>query len=163
MSVRENEYLYVLLRRAARELERLEALRLSRTRAKLRPAYVPALAALLEASPLTVGDLVARCEVEPSTMTGVLRALEEQGLVTREKVVLDQRSRVLALTARGRVAARVAVDARTWAQTAVLAALGRDSGEQLGQALAELAAAADVARVKAEERAKTKPPRRAAR
>ena len=101
------EYLSALLRRAARELERLEHAGLSRTQARLRPAYVPVLAALLDASPLTPSELCARCEAEPSTMTGILRTLETRGFVNREKVVRDQRTQAITLTARGRAAARV--------------------------------------------------------
>jgi DNA-binding MarR family transcriptional regulator len=119
------EPLTELLRRAVRELGRLESAGLSRTRARLRPGQVPILTALLEASPLTASELCARCDAEPSTMTGVLRTLEAGGLVTREKVVQDQRRQAVSLTARGRVAARAAAKARARAESKVLASLSR--------------------------------------
>lgn len=147
-----DETIYVLLRRAARELERLEAAALLRTSARLRPAYVPVLAALLEASPLTPGELCARCEAEPSTMTGLLRTLAARGLVTREKVVLDQRSVATALTVRGRAAARMAVGARDRAQAAVLRALPKEQAASLAPLLAGLGAVAQTLAAKAEER-----------
>jgi DNA-binding MarR family transcriptional regulator len=143
------EELAVLLRRAAADLDRVEAARLSRTRAGLRPAHVAVLQALLRASPLTPGELCARCETEPSTMTGLLRALETRGLLERRRLVRDERSVALDLTPRGRAAARVAQRARVQAQAAVLRALPRGAGAQLLDLLEQLAAAARV--VRAEE------------
>lgn len=136
------EYLYVLLKRAARELEKLEAAALGRTRARLRPASVPVLAALLDASPLTPGELAARCEAEPSTMTGLLRTLEERGLVARERLIKDERTFAILLTPRGRAAARVAARRRAWAEHAVLRALPRGASKKLAPLLGEVAAAA---------------------
>ncbi len=136
------EYLYVLLRRAARELEKLEAAALGRTRARLRPAYVPVLVALLDASPLTPGELSARCEAEPSTMTGLLRTLEERGLIARERMARDERTYAISLTPRGRAAARVATRRRSWAENAVLRVLPRGAGKKLRPLLGEVAAAA---------------------
>lgn len=160
MSERGTEYLYPLLRRAARELERLELEGLSRTRARLRPAHVPVLAALLDASPLTPSELTARCETEPSTLTGLLTHLEAEGLITREKVVLDQRSQTIHLTARGRAAARVAVRTRAWAQNATLAALGRESADELVTVLGQLAAHAQAIRESGERPSARPRPRR---
>lgn len=154
------EYLYVLLRRAARELERLEQAGLARTRAKLRPSHVPVLTALLEASPLTPGELAARCELEPSTMTGLLRALEKEGLIEREKVARDQRTRAISLTPRGRAASRVAVRTRAWAQQEVLRALPREDAERLAPLIAQIAAISAQARSSAET-SRPKNPRRA--
>ncbi|MFM2152362.1 MAG: Winged helix DNA-binding domain [Pseudomonadota bacterium] len=106
------ETLHVRLRRALRELERLEASMLERSGVRLRPGSVPLLAALLEASPLGVTELCELCQVEPSTMTGLLRTLESKGLITRTRVVLDPRRQAVTLTPRGRAAARGAVRAR---------------------------------------------------
>lgn len=150
MSTAGKEPLHGLLRLAARELARLEDAALSRSGARLRPAQVPVLAALLEASPLTASELCARCEAEPSTMTGLVRTLARLGLVTRDKVVLDQRSYAIALTPRGRAAARVAVRARERAEALVLRALTRGVGEQLHASLAELVGAAQTLAAEAE-------------
>ena len=141
----DTEYLYVLLRRSTRELERLEGVGLSRARVQLRPAHVSVLAALLEASPLTPGEIAARCELEPSTLTGLLRALEKQALIERQKVVLDQRSQVVSLTSRGRAASRVAIRIRAEAQADVLHALPRELTGHIGSWLAKLAVAAQKA------------------
>ena len=155
MSGQGDEYLYVLLKRAAKELERLEELRLSGTRAALRPPHVPVLAALLEASPLTPGELAARCDIEPSTLTGLLRTLEKEGLVAREHLVRDERTYAVVLTARGRAASRVAVRTRDWAQTVVLRALPRDAAHLVAPLLGQVAAAAQSAQQAArEERAR---------
>jgi len=140
----EHPSLHVLLRRAVREFERLEARLLERTGARLRPGAVPLLAILLDESPLTATDLCERCEVEPSTLTGVLRTLETNGLITRSKVVLDQRRQAITLTPRGRAAARVALRARTRAEEAVLAALPRNIVDALKAGL--LADVIDAAR-----------------
>lgn len=142
MSGTGNEYLYVLLKRATREMERLEELGLSGTRASLRPPHVPVLAALLEASPLTPGELASRCDIEPSTLTGLLRTLEKEGLVAREYLVRDERTYGVVLTARGRAASRIAVRTRDWAQSLVLEALDRDVAQLVGPLLNQIAAAA---------------------
>jgi DNA-binding MarR family transcriptional regulator len=105
---------------------------------------VPILAALLEASPLTASELCARCDAEPSTMTGVLRTLESRGLVTREKVVEDQRRQAVSLTPRGRAAARGAAKARARAESKVLATLSRADAANAQRLLTALADAAQA-------------------
>ncbi len=135
MSDRPN--VHALLRRAVREFEKLESRLLERTGARLRPGAVPLLSALLEESPLSATELCERCEVEPSTMTGLLRTLESSGLIAREKVVLDQRRQAITLTPRGRAAARIALRARTRAEEAVLAELSQGAVETLKQGLLE--------------------------
>jgi DNA-binding MarR family transcriptional regulator len=141
LSEQGSEYLHVLLRRSLRDLERLESARLSRARARLRPAHIGVLAALLDASPLTATELAARCELEPSTMTGLLRSLQEQGLIERQKVVLDQRRQAVSLTPRGRAASRVAVRTRSAVQRVVLRALPRDLARELTTVLGRLSVA----------------------
>lgn len=139
-----DEFLYVLLRRAAREIERLEAVELSRTRARLRPAQVPVLAALLDASPLTPSELCARCEIEPSTLSGILQTLEKNGLIERERVIRDLRSCALRLTPAGRAAARVALKKRLAAQRAILRSLPREFAVSLPRVLSQLSDAAQA-------------------
>lgn len=148
-SIEGGEYLVALLRRATRELEGLEQIGLGRSRARLRPAHVPILSALLEASPLTPGELSARCEIAPTTMTGLLRALEEEGLIARERLVQDERTQAISLTARGRAASRVAARTRAWAQERVLGALPPESARTIVHLLASLAAAAETSAAEA--------------
>lgn len=145
MSEQVSEYLYVLLRRSLRELERLEGVGLSRARARLRPAQISVLAALLDASPLTPGELAARCELEPSTMTGVLAALEKEGLIERQKVVLDQRTQAVSLTPRGRAASRVALKTRIQSQNAVLKTLPKETSAVVAAVLGRLSVATQAA------------------
>lgn len=139
------EYLVALLRRATRDLEALERIGLERSRARLRPAHVPLLSALLEASPLTPGEIAARCEVPPTTLTGLLRTLEAEGLIVRERLVQDERTQAVSLTPRGRSASRVAARTRAWAQDQVLGMLPPESAETILALLAGLAAAAETA------------------
>lgn len=154
----------MLLKRATREMERLEELGLAGTRASLRPSHVPVLAALLEASPLTPGELASRCDIEPSTLTGLLRTLEKEGLIAREYLVRDERTYGVVLTARGRAASRVAVRTRDWAQSLVLKALGRDTAQLVSPLLGQVAAAAreaqQVAREQKTRRSAARKPRK---
>ncbi len=140
----------MLLRRAARELERLEATRLSRTRARLRPAHVAVVTALLDASPLTPSELSVRCEVDPSTMTGLLRTLEERDLVVREKNLKDLRSVAMTLTPRGRAAARVAAKARAEAEAQLKKALDAGLADSVSQQLEAIASTAQILAAEAE-------------
>jgi DNA-binding MarR family transcriptional regulator len=142
VSAQDTDYLYGLLKRAARELERLEAVGLSRARAQLRSAHIAVLSALLEATPLTPSELCVRCELEPSTMTGLLRALEREGLIERAKVILDQRSQQVQLTAKGRKIAKEAVRTRVAAQRAVLRKLPRTQARRLSLLLSRFVGAA---------------------
>lgn len=50
----------------------------------------------------SAGELAATLRVHPSTLTGVLKRLERQRLLTRLADPLDRRRAVLRLTARGR-------------------------------------------------------------
>jgi DNA-binding MarR family transcriptional regulator len=51
---------------------------------------------------LSAGDLAATLHVHPSTLTGILRRLEEEGLIARSADAADRRRAVLHLTERGR-------------------------------------------------------------
>jgi DNA-binding MarR family transcriptional regulator len=70
---------------------------------------------------LSAGDLAAVLHVHPSTATGVLQRLADQGLLTRVHDPRDRRRAVLQLTRRG---ARVNAARRRTVETAVLRALG---------------------------------------
>jgi DNA-binding MarR family transcriptional regulator len=60
--------------------------------------------------PLAPGDLAARLDVTPATVTGALTALEEAGLVVRARHPDDRRGVLVSITAAGRKAQR------QWAQ-----------------------------------------------
>ena len=51
---------------------------------------------------ISAGELAAILHVHPSTVTGVLRRLQAQGLLAREAATEDRRRAVLRLTAKGR-------------------------------------------------------------
>jgi DNA-binding MarR family transcriptional regulator len=61
-----------------------------------------ALSVIVFGGPVTLGDLAAAEQVRPPTMTRIVNALEELGLVTKEKCSSDGRSIHLSATAGGR-------------------------------------------------------------
>lgn len=71
---------------------------------------------------ISATEIATLLHVHPSTVTGVLRRLEHQGLLLREVHVNDRRRAVLTLTRRGE---KVNRDRRGTAEFAVGRALGR--------------------------------------
>jgi DNA-binding MarR family transcriptional regulator len=69
---------------------------------------------------LSAGELAALLHVHPSTLTGVLRRLVTQRLLTRTNDPRDQRRAILSLSARG---TRVNNDQRGTVEAAIRAAL----------------------------------------
>jgi DNA-binding MarR family transcriptional regulator len=69
---------------------------------------------------ISAGDLAATLHLHPSTLTGVLKRLEEQQLLTRTIDAADRRRTILALTRRGR---RLSDNAARTVEGAVAAAL----------------------------------------
>jgi DNA-binding MarR family transcriptional regulator len=61
-----------------------------------------ALAVIVFAGPITLGDLAAAEQVRPPTITRIVHALEQQGLVVREKNAEDGRSVYLSATTAGK-------------------------------------------------------------
>jgi MarR family transcriptional regulator, organic hydroperoxide resistance regulator len=57
---------------------------------------------LLNGSPLTVGELCARLDMETGTLTPLLKRLEAAGVVTRTRDASDERRVLIDLTPRGR-------------------------------------------------------------
>lgn len=92
---------------------------------------------------LSAGDLAAALHLHPSTLTGVLKRLETQGLVARSTDPGDRRRTVLVLTAQGRQASR---RTQGTVEAAVAAALARAPAAHRAAAhrlLARLATALD--------------------
>jgi DNA-binding MarR family transcriptional regulator len=87
--------LRVVLARSARRL-RQEA------GADLGPTLTAALGTIERHGPLTPSDVAARERVQRPTATGMIRRLEEQGLITRTAVAGDARSCVLSVSDEGR-------------------------------------------------------------
>ena len=116
-----------LLRRVRREDEAigLPAPRLS------------ALSVIVFRGPITVSDLAAAEQVRPPTMTRIVTALEEAGLIARSGVAGDRRVVRVTATAEG---ARVLEEGRRRR----VAALARDFSELPPADLAALGRAADI-------------------
>jgi DNA-binding MarR family transcriptional regulator len=66
------------------------------------PAQLSALSVLAFGGPRTLGELAAAEQVRPPTMTRIVQALEQAGLVRRERDPDDGRVHRLRATARGR-------------------------------------------------------------
>jgi DNA-binding MarR family transcriptional regulator len=65
------------------------------------PARLSALSVVVYAGPLTLGELAAAEGVRPPTMTRIVAALEEDGLVRRETAPDDGRVTIVRVTAKG--------------------------------------------------------------
>ena len=61
-----------------------------------------ALSVIVFGGPVTLGDLASAEQVRPPTMTRIVNALEEQGLVTKTKNATDARSSHLSATPAGK-------------------------------------------------------------
>ena len=80
----------------------LRRLRREDTATGLAPARLSALSVLAFGGPMSLTALAAAEQVKAPTMTKVVQALEEEGLVRREDNPDDRRGTVLAATAKGR-------------------------------------------------------------
>ncbi len=60
-----------------------------------------ALSVIVFAGPITLGDLASAEQVRPPTMTRIVNALEEQGLVTKARDAKDRRTVYLSATMKG--------------------------------------------------------------
>jgi DNA-binding MarR family transcriptional regulator len=66
------------------------------------PSQLTALATLCRSGPMTIGELAAAERVKPPSMTRVVEALEERGLVHRERSTSDARVVNVVVTELGR-------------------------------------------------------------
>ena len=92
---------------------------------------------------VSAGTLAATLHLHPSTLTGVLRRLQERGLIARGPHPADRRRAVLRLTARGR---RVNSGTRGTVEDAIEAGLRRVSNRDRASARRALSAVADAMR-----------------
>ena len=93
-----------------------------------------ALSVVVFAGPITLGDLAAAEGVRPPTMTRLVDALEDEGLVTRRADPSDGRAIRIQATARGTRLLTNARAQRVAALTARVADLTPDEQELLGRA-----------------------------
>ncbi len=116
-------------------------------RARLRAEFDTTLArfdvlAALDAADgaLTMGALSSGLMVTSGNVTGLINAMERDGLVERRANPVDQRSTLIGLTASGiALFARMAPAYASWIEAA-MAGLGRAEAAQLWQALGQLKA-----------------------
>ena len=65
------------------------------------PAELSALSVVVFGGPLRLGDLAAAEQVRPPSMTRIVKALESEGLITRDPDESDRRARWLRATPKG--------------------------------------------------------------
>ena len=89
---------------------------------------------------ISAGHLAQALHLHPSTLTGILRRLEQKGLMTRERDSRDLRRAVLHLSVAGR---RLDVEAAGTIESAMKAALAKLPARQVKAAREALCALAD--------------------
>jgi DNA-binding MarR family transcriptional regulator len=94
------------------------------------PAQLSALSVLVFGGARTLGRLAAAEQVRPPTMTRIVQALEEEGLVRRRKDARDGRVAHLYATAKGR---RVMQQGRERRVANLAALLGRLSAAEIAR------------------------------
>lgn len=81
--------------------------------------------ALWERDPRTLNDLAAELALEPATASPLVKRLEAEGLIVRQRSSEDERRLDISLTATGRALRERAVDV----PRQVMAAVGMDVGQ----------------------------------
>lgn len=104
-----------------------------------------ALSVVVFAGPVTLGDLAAAEQVRPPTMTRIVDALAEQGLVVKKKNAQDGRSTLIHATAAGKKLLVKGRERRVRALAVQIAALGagdrkalQNAAEILGRVIAAI-------------------------
>ena len=93
-----------------------------------------ALSVVVFAGPVTLGELATAEQVRPPTMTRIVDALAEQGLVAKKKNARDGRSTLIVATAAGKKLLMRGRERRVRALAAQIAALRSDDLAALGRA-----------------------------
>jgi DNA-binding MarR family transcriptional regulator len=93
-----------------------------------------ALSVIVFGGPVTLGDLAAAEQVRPPTMTRIVNALEEQGLVLRKQNTEDGRSIYLSATPAGKKLLMAGRARRVRALAKQIAALDREEQSVLQEA-----------------------------
>jgi DNA-binding MarR family transcriptional regulator len=105
----------------------------------LNPGQARALRVLADAAgPLRMVRLADELRIVPRSLTPVVDALEEDGLVRREVDPANRRSTLVVITDEGRAAAERARDARREAGESLFAVLPEDRRELLRELLSEV-------------------------
>jgi DNA-binding MarR family transcriptional regulator len=98
------------------------------------PAQLSALSVLAFGGPRTLGELAAAERVRPPTMTRIVQALEQAGLVRRERDPDDGRVHRLRATARGRRVMQRGRERRVANLATLLERLSPDEVARVGKA-----------------------------
>jgi DNA-binding MarR family transcriptional regulator len=93
-----------------------------------------ALSVIVFGGPLTLGDLAAAEQVRPPTMTRIVNALEQQGLVQKKPSTTDGRSTLLSPTVAGKKLLLQGRERRVRALAEQIAALNRGQLSTLQEA-----------------------------
>jgi DNA-binding MarR family transcriptional regulator len=93
-----------------------------------------ALSVVVFAGPVTLGDLAGAEQVRPPTMTRIVDALAEQGLVVKKRNAKDGRSTLIYATAQGKKLLMQGRERRVRALAAQIAALSARERTALGDA-----------------------------
>lgn len=117
----------------------LRGLRSEDVKAGLTGPRLSALSVVVFAGPVTLGELAAAEQVKPPTMTRLVRALEREGLVRREKDPADGRVIRLRATARGDALLNEGRSRRVRRLAGPIAELGAADREALRHAVEVLA------------------------
>jgi len=116
----------------------LRRLRREDTKTGLSAPRLSALSVVVFAGPLTLGELAAAEQVRPPTMTRLVTALEDGGLVVREPDAADGRLTRIRATPRGRTLLFQGRARRVAALTAEVRALGPAERADLERAVTVL-------------------------
>src|SRR5918911_226708 len=95
------------------------------------PARLSALSVLVFGGPRTLGELAAAEQVRPPTMTRIVQALEDEGLIRRERDPRDGRIHRLHATAQGRRVMQRGRERRIASLAALLARLTPSEVERI--------------------------------
>lgn len=98
-----------------------------------------ALSVIVFAGEVTLGELAAAEQVRPPTMTRIVDALREQGLVEKRPNARDGRSTLISATGEGRALMYAGRERRVRALARQLAELGSNERERLEEAMKILA------------------------
>jgi DNA-binding MarR family transcriptional regulator len=98
------------------------------------PAQLSALSVLVFGGPRTLGELAAAEQVRPPTMTRIVQALEQEGLVRRERDRRDGRVQRVEASAKGRRVMQRGRERRITNLAALLERLTRDEIARIEEA-----------------------------
>jgi DNA-binding MarR family transcriptional regulator len=113
----------------------LRKLRREDANSGLNAPRLSALSVIVFAGPVTLGDLAAAEQVRPPTMTRIVDALAEQGLVSRTKDAKDGRTTHITATPVGRKLLMKGRERRVRALSKQIAALGPKDQATLREAV----------------------------